>query len=1407
MRRLLYISLVVAIGVSPLTNNAFPKKLHAGSEKPSAAGAPPQQGSEHKGGDHRREQDFYRQRAFQNGRPVPRDVYDQALEQWRRIPRALPSGARRSITSTADEFAATISAFAVTSLTGTVWRPIGPSPVDQTYELSGSSFTSEVNGRVSSIAVNPNNGNVIYQGSSGGGVWRTIDGGTTWTPLYDQQASLGTGEPSAIAIDPSDTNTIYVGTSGRFVLNISKGILKSTDGGGSWIVLGSNFPASNTGNADDLFAGQSINVIIVDPANSNTVYIAATNGLFRSTDGGRNWTPGTNGGGDARSLTLDETSSAANRILFAGISGSGIRQSTNGGQSWTQVLSTATPAVAAALPANSGIGEVLVDLAPPTSPANPAGIQVLYASMEGKCFVSSCGVADPLGLFRSTDQGATWNRQSSTSIPTNTQGGFSFSMGVDPGSPGDGTNDIIYLGAVGAAKSTDSGNTFNAVGPGIHVDSHAEWAFFKQPSPTPSIVFIGNDGGIWKSTNGGAAWSGTGQPGAPATINAGGLQTALFYNMDVKKDATASVTEGSLQDNGTVRTTGATAWTDTTGGDGFSIAFDPVNLSRAYHTSGFYSQGSCVAPPVIPCSIMFQSTDSGSSWIGGCSGWFSQTIPTSEQDCVTAVPGTHPIKVDPTDGNYVYYGGVLDLWQTTNGMGSSFRKISNGFGRPNAVDIARGNSNNVVVGLNGQVWVSTNAKASTVGPPSGVIFTNITRNLPNRPVTRVLFDPNDPTVIYASLTGFGTPVQPQNVFRTTIGGSTWTDISPPVNVPVNAIALDGTPAPTAIYIGNDLGVMRSVDGGASWTVLDDVHMPNVPVTDLAINTQAGVLRAATFGRGAFELSAPSGPAIAINAQNGLQFGNVCSGAPGNLLVQVFNVGTSNLLINSVQRIFGSSDFTVLPNPATPLIISPNAEVDFAVQFNPTTAGSQAAQIRISSNDPSAPAFDIFATGNGATGALDTLIANSGNFGNVCVGSFKDLALTINNSGACDLSVNGISSSSGEFKVASVMSFPVIIHAGGNLEVPIRLQPSSAGAKSATITVASNDPDTPNKTVSVSGNVPPGDIRVTGSTDFGDVCAGTLAEKTISVCNVGECNLTVSSVKFDPPCTDFTIVGNPFPAVVSPDSCLNVVIRFTPTSAGPKSCTLKIFSDDPDTPVVILTITANTVSTSIDVPPDVSFPPTVIQSVGACTSLKPFPISNTGTCNLKITGIVIGGTNAGEFSLLGLPSFPIILEPGHVVGEGNLRIAFAPIEVDRDRLATITVTYESDPITHATMSVTRNLCGEGVRTGARVLVLVGGSPAATVEKIHLQRITGNRNKPILDTVDVARDLPLMAVTPGAPCVGFQYHREYGTVSNPIQLLPGSYQLTVTAVVDGKRKNKSVGFDVNTCTFNPTIVVNF
>jgi hypothetical protein len=296
------------------------------------------------------------------------------------------------------------------------------------------------------------------------------------------------------------------------------------------------------------------------------------------------------------------------------------------------------------------------------------------------------------------------------------------------------------------------------------------------------------------------------------------------------------------------------------------------------------------------------------------------------------------------------------------------------------------------------------------------------------------------------------------------------------------------------------------------------------------------------------------------------------------------------------------------------------------------------------------------------------------------------------------------------------------------------------------------------------------------------------------------------VSFVPPCTDFQIVNNPFPATLSHDACVDVTLRFTPTSVGPKICNLQITSEDPDEPVVNLTVTGNTPAPSIDVPGPQTFSPTVIQSVGPCSSDLPFPISNTGTCDLVITEIAIV-LNQAEYSLIGLPSYPIILEPGHIVGEGNLAIRFSPQAIARDLTGEIRVTYESDPITGATTTVSRDLCGEGVRTGARVLVTHAGVPLEVVKKIQLHRVNANQNGNPLDTIDVIQNAALTTVSQGLPCSSFQFQREYGGVSNPILLLPGSYRLTVTVNIDHKNLMKRVGFDVGTCDFNQTINVNF
>ena len=157
-------------------------------------------------------------------------------------------------------------------------------------------------------------------------------------------------------------------------------------------------------------------------------------------------------------------------------------------------------------------------------------------------------------------------------------------MAVDPASPGDGINDIIYVGCVGQGRSDDSGNNFIRIHPGIHADTHA-WAFVRQPSPTPSIVYNGNDGGLFKSMDRGATW---------VPLNSGGVQTGLFYNISLRPSTPGKgIQVGALQDND-LRTTSTAVgeeWKGTGSGDAWDVAFDGSIAGQVYASTGFNSSG------------------------------------------------------------------------------------------------------------------------------------------------------------------------------------------------------------------------------------------------------------------------------------------------------------------------------------------------------------------------------------------------------------------------------------------------------------------------------------------------------------------------------------------------------------------------------------------------------------------------------------------------------------------------------------------------------------------------------------------------------------------------------------------------------------------------------------------------
>ncbi len=303
--------------------------------------------------------------------------------------------------------------------------------------------------------------------------------------------------------------------------------------------------------------------------------------------------------------------------------------------------------------------------------------------------------------------------------------------------------------------------------------------------------------------------------------------------------------------------------------------------------------------------------------------------------------------------------------------------------------------------------------------------------------------------------------------------------------------------------------------------------------------------------------------------SGGDFGPACVGSPADTTLTIDNTGFSTLLISNI--VSSATEFEVPSVTSYPLAVSPGAAIDVVIRFKPTSIGTATATLTILSNDLFSP-HTITVTGTAPAPRLVLAMAGTGDFGRACVGSFADEPLILSNSGHCPLSVTAITSSLGEFLPPTTLSYPVRIAPGAAIPVPIRFAPSVPGPASATLTVNSDDPAGP-LAIDVSGTAPSGKLAITGSACFGEVDCGS-AEKTISVCNVGECPLHVTSVAFKRPRRHFKLIGNPFPATLVSGSCLGVLIQYE-ASCDPECCELVITSDDPVDPVRTLDVVAFT----------------------------------------------------------------------------------------------------------------------------------------------------------------------------------------------------------------------------------------
>ncbi len=580
------------------------------------------------------------------------------------------------------------------------WTSLGPSSTSGGYAGLG---------RLNCVAFRPGDNNTIYVGAPAGGIWKSTNGGSSWTPIGDNNASIGVSDIVVVAGATPASDIIYIATGDRDHFDTkSVGVLKSTDGGTTWSTTGLSFTASQ---------GKRVSRLLMDPANTNILYAATSDGVFKTTNAGANWS-----NIYGISFIDMEFKPESSSYIYGSNTYGDIYRSTNAGSSWSQVLSTSLNRTQIAVSLN-----------------NPG---IVYAVMGN----SSSGLG---AIYKSTDSGSSfslvyspglnilgWNCDGSGS---GGQAWYDLCIASDPNNA-----NIVFVGGVNTWKSSNGGASWNisnhwsSTCGGSATNVHADKHFLAYQNGT-STLFECNDGGLYKTSNAGSNWTHLGS----------GLVVSQIYRIGVAQTVATDVVCG-LQDNGTKNISGST-WDDVLGGDGMDCAVDYTNANTQYGeyyngamrrttnhwfsttdiTGGLSGSAAWVTPYVIDpgnhntlyvgYQDIFKSTNQGSSWTK-ISNWNGNTL--------------RSVAVAPSNSNYIYTATSYTLYRTTNG-GTSWTDITGSLPTGSAsitwISVKDNDPNTIWVSM-GQfnsygVYQSTNGGAS---------WTNISPGLPAIPVNCVV---------------------------------------------------------------------------------------------------------------------------------------------------------------------------------------------------------------------------------------------------------------------------------------------------------------------------------------------------------------------------------------------------------------------------------------------------------------------------------------------------------------------------------------------------------------------------------------------------------------------------------------------------------------------------------------------
>lgn len=692
--------------------------------------------------------------------------------------------------------------------------------------------SATMSGRIAAIdAIQESQRLTVYVGAASGGVWKSVNGGSTFKPVFDKQPVQSIG---AIAIDPKNPKIIWVGTGEAWTRNstsIGDGVYKSTDGGENWTNMG-------------LRNSERIAKILVDPTNTNTVYACAPGklwsdsderGLYKTTDGGKSWTRILNGPNASTGCSMISMDKQHPRTIYAGLwdfrrkgwtfrsggdgpnafSGSGLFKSTDGGASWNELDEKS----ATGLPSKPW-GRIAVAVAP----SKPSTV---YAFIEAEIPKD--------GLYRSDDGGKTW-RHLDRSQNMIWRPFYFANLIVDPKD-----ENKIYKPDGSLIASNDGGESFSNISGGAHGDFHDVWI---NPNNTDNLI-TGDDGGVWYSYDGGNRW-----------WKGNNLPVSQFYHVSVDMDRPYHV-YGGLQDNSSwigdsAYPGGITndRWENIYGGDGFWVFADPSDPDYVYAES----QGGYIG------RINRRTHESRDL----------QPLPQYKEKKLRYNWNT-PIHVSQTQKGVIYIGAQFlfrsrdhgQTWErispdlTTNDLEKQKQEQSGGI----TVDNSSAEMHTTIFSIcespknPNLIWVGTDDGNVQVTRDGGKTWKNVVGNIKGLPknawVTSIDSGHFDEGAAYATfdLHTFG-DIRPY-VYKTSDFGQTWTQIIAPISN-VNGYAhvvKEDLVNKNLLFVGTELGLWVSLDGGKQWAQYKGGQFPNVAVRDLTIHPRDHDLVIATHGRG------------------------------------------------------------------------------------------------------------------------------------------------------------------------------------------------------------------------------------------------------------------------------------------------------------------------------------------------------------------------------------------------------------------------------------------------------------------------------------------------------------------------------------------------------------------------------